>query len=202
MRSCRLGLLAACVAVGISVLPWSARAQSPERAPRSSGFWWSVSAAAAGARLTCDICERTRDGGPAVEAAIGGYAGAGVRVGVEGGGWTFKDEDFREKIYTAGVVAEVHPRPGSGFHFIGGLGWSGYRANDIDPDPEDTGFSYDAIRLRVGLGWDFPMNASWTVGNRVTVDASSLGTLHDEGAPIANSVGLSVVRFAVYLRYR
>lgn len=202
MYRCRSGLVAACVALGISVLPSSAIAQSTGAAPRSGGFWWSVAAAAAGARLTCDICDRTRDGGPSIEAAMGTYTGTSVRVGVEGGGWTFKDENFRETIYTAGVVAEVHPRRGSGLHLIGGLGWSGYRADDIEEDPEDVGFRYDALRLRLGVGWDLPMSGPWSVGSRFTVDASSLGTLHDEDAPIASSVGLSIVRFAVYLRYR
>jgi len=171
---------------------------------QDTGVWWSVSAAAAGARLTCDICDPTRDSGAALEAAIGAYATPSVRVGVDAGAWTFRDDDFREKVYTAGVIAEVHPRRASGLHLIGGLGWSGYRARDIDVDPEseEEGFRYDALRLRLGIGWDLPLTRSWVVGNRVTLDASSLGTLHDEAVPIAESVGLSVVRFGIYIRRR
>lgn len=169
---------------------------------QSGGMWWSVSAAAAGARLACDICDATRDAGPAIEAAIGTHASPVVRFGVDGGAWTFREDDFRETVLTAGVVAEVHPRAGSGLHLIGGLGWSGYRANDIDPAPDQDGFRYDALRLRLGAGWDLPLTSTWSVGNRVTLDASSLGTLKDEDTPIARSVGLSVVRFAIYLRHR
>lgn len=194
--------LVSLVVVGTSVPPVQAAAQSAA-GTRSGGIWVSVSAAAAGARLTCDLpCDETRDAGPSLEAALGTYATPWVRVGIDGSAWTFRDEDFREEIWTAGVVAELHPRPGSGLHLIGGLGWTGYRANDVDPDPEDVGFRYDALRLRLGVGWDLPMSPSWSVGNRVTVDASSLGTLHNEGAPIAESVGLSVVRFAFYVRHR
>ena len=191
----------AVAAAGTLVLSTSLAAQSPAPSP-SGGIWGSVSAAAAGARLTCDICDPTRDGGPAVEAAFGTYATPSVRVGIDGGGWTFRDEGFRETVWTAGVVTELHPRPASGLHLVGGIGWVGYRATDTDPDPGEGGFHYDAIRLRLGVGWDLPMTPSWTVGNRVSLDASSLGTLHDEGAPIASSVGLSVIRFAVYVRYR
>ena len=111
-------------------------------------------------------------------------------------------EDFRETVYTAGVVAEIHPRAGSGLHLIGGLGWSGYRAGNVDADPDELGFHYNAPRLRLGIGWDLPLGASWSVGNRVTLDASSLGTLTNEGAPVANAVGLSLVRFGIYLRRR
>ncbi len=197
------------VGIFVSALPLcaqssSALSQNATGLEQDLGVWWSVSAAAGGARLTCDICDQTRDSGAAVEAAIGAYATPTVRVGVDGGAWTFRDDDFREKVYTAGVIAEVHPRRSSGLHLIGGLGWSGYRARDIevDPESEEEGFRYDAMRLRLGIGWDLPLTQSWVVGNRVTLDASSLGTLHDEAVPIAESVGLSVVRFAIYIRRR
>ena len=191
--------LRALLVAGTIVLPASVAAQQDRS--QLGGLWWSASAAAAGARLTCDICDPTRDGGPAVEAAFGAYATPAVRVGVDGGGWTFRDGDFREKIYTAGVVAEVHPRGASGLHLIGGLGWSGYRAGDTEAPADEEGFHYNAVRLRLGVGWDLPLTTTWSVGNRVTLDASSLGTLHDDGTPIARSVGLSVVRAAVYLRH-
>jgi hypothetical protein len=186
--------------LGVAI-PAPALAQSGGGA---GGVWWSASVAAAGARLNCaDVpCDPTRDGGPAIEAAIGTYATSAVRIGFDGGAWTFRDGDFRESVYTAGLVAEIHPRPRSGLHLIGGLGWSGYRANEVDVDEDDLGFHYNALRLRVGAGWDLPLMASWSVGSRLTLDASSLGTLSDDGQPVATSVGMSVVRFGIYLRYR
>ena len=123
-------------------------------------------------------------------------------MGIDLGGFTFRDGDFRESVFTAGVHAAVYPRASSGLHLIGGLGWTGYRAGDTDPEPEEEGFHYDALRLRLGLGWDFPLTGGWDVGNQLLLDASSLGTLNDEGNPIAESVGLSVVRFSVHLRRR
>ncbi len=198
-------------AVGIFLWAMPLCAQSASTPSRDTtdmeqdqGVWWSISVAAAGAKLTCDICDQTRDSGPALEAAVGAYATPTVRVGVDAGAWTFRDDDFREKVYTAGLIAEVHPRSFSGLYLIGGLGWSGYRARDIDVDPEseEEGFRYDAMRLRLGIGWDLPLTQSWVVGNRVTLDASSLGALHDEGVPIVESVGLSVVRFGIYIRRR
>ena len=159
----------------------------------AGGLWWSVSVEAAGARLTCDVCDRARDLGASVGVATGAYASSQVRVGIEGGGWTHREGDVREIVYTAGVVAEVHPRPTSGLHLLGGLGWSGYRAEE---------FRHDAVRLRVGVGWDLPLTSSWLVGNRVLLDSSGFAPLDNEGTVVARSVGLSVVRFGVYVRRR
>lgn len=166
------------------------------------GLWIEASLGAAGARLTCDICDPSRDRGPTLGLAVGTRAGEATRVGLDVGGFTFRDGDFRESVLTAGIHAAVYPRQRSGLHLIGGLGWSGYRAGDVDADPEDEGFRYDALRLRLGLGWDFPLTRGWDVGNQLLLDASSLGKLNDDGTPVAESVGLSVVRFSVHLRRR
>lgn len=159
----------------------------------SGGLWWAASVQGGGARLTCDFCDRSRELGGAVEAAIGAYASPQVRVGIEAGAWTRREDDVREEVYTAGVVAEVHPRPGSGLHLVGGLGWSGYRAGD---------FALDAPRLRLGVGWDLPITSGWVVGNRVLLDAAAFGSLDNDGDSVARPVGLSVVRFGVYVRRR
>ena len=195
-----LGLLA--LVVVCTLLPATPiLAQSDASVAANAGAWWSASVAYGGARLTCDICDPTRDAGPAIEMAIGAYASPAVRVGLEAGGWTFLEGDFRETVLTAGVVAEVHPRQDSGLHLIGGMGWTGYRANDVDA-VDDEGFRYDALRVRLGVGWDLPLTRNWVVGNRVTLDSSSFGTLKDEDTDVDNRVGLSLVRFGIYIRRR
>jgi len=96
-------------------------------------------------------------------------------------------------VYSAGFAAELYPDPTSGLHLIGGLGWVGMRAED---------FEYDAVRLLVGAGWDLPLTGSWSVGQRVTLDAASFGALRVDGEPVVESVGLSVVRVSAFLRHR
>ena len=105
--------------------------------------------------------------------------------------WTHGDGEVRESVYRAGLTAQLHPRAGSGLHVLAGLGWSGYRAE---------GFGYDAARLTLGAGWDLPLGGPWVLGNSVTLDAASFGSLRNEAAQVASSVGLSVVRFGVYIR--
>ena len=163
------------------------------QAGEDRGVWWGAQVHAAGARLTCDLCDRSRDLGGGIEASVGAYASDRVRVGVEGGAWTHREDDVREDVYSAGIVAEIHPRRGSGLHLVGGLGWSGYRAGEL---------SLDAPRLRLGAGWDLPVTGSWVVGNRILVDAASFASLDNDGESVAESVGLSVVRLALYVRHR
>ena len=167
-------------------------AQVPTSSP-PLGLWWEISAAAGGARLTCGVCDPSRELGPSVGVAIGAHASPSSRVGIEGGVWTHQDGDVRESVYRAGVVTQLHLKPGSGLHLIAGLGWSGYRAED---------FTYDAIRLTFGAGWDLPLTAAWVAGNRVTLDGSSYGALKNAGTTVVSSVGLSVLRFGVYVRRR
>ena len=84
---------------------------------------------------------------------------------------------------------------GSGFHLIGGLGWSGYRAGDL---------ASDVVRVSLGAGWDLPIPVGerWRVGSMVLLDAASFGGLRGGETPVASEVGLSVVRFGVYVRRR
>lgn len=172
-------------------------AQSPSVAP--GGFWYEISAAAGSTRLTCEVCDPDRELGPSLGVAVGAYASSQLRIGVEGGRWTHLDDDVREKVYRVGLTAQLHPRAGSGLHLVGGLGWSGYRAQD---------FTYDAFRLTVGAGWDLPLTSSFVVGNRLLLDGSSFASLENDGTPLTGlggdplSVGLSVLRFEVFVRRR
>jgi hypothetical protein len=168
-----------------------ARAQAPDAA--GTGMWWEVAVGTGGSRLTCRTCEPERELGAAISAGAGAYASPVLRVGLDGSAWTNEDEGTRESVYRAGLLAQLHPRLGSGLHLVAGLGWSGYRAGDI---------TYDAPRLTLGAGWDLPLTGSWVAGNRVTLDASSFGSIRNDGTPLERSVGLSVVQIAVYVRKR
>lgn len=158
-----------------------------------SGLSWGFAVSAGGAHLTCDLCDTSRDLGGGLEAIMGSWAAPSLRVALEGGMWTRSDNGVRENVFTAGVMGSVYPRPNSGLHLVGGLGWTGYRVED---------FTYDAVLLRLGAGWDLPVTGDWVAGNRITVDGSSFSSLRNDGAAVSPSVGLSVVRLTLYLRRR
>ena len=166
-------------------------AQSP--VDRGGGLWWEVSASAAAPRLTCDICDPSRQIGPSLTASSGAYARPGLRVGLEGTAWTHEDRGVRESVYGLGLIGHLHPRPGSGLHVVGGAGWAGYRAEQ---------FAVDGFRVTLGLGWDLPLFGPWVVGNRLTLDGMAYASLANDGVEVASPVGLSVIRFGVFLRQR
>lgn len=170
------------------------RAQTDSAASGSEGGrWWALTVGAGSTRFTCDLCTPERDNGPWAGLAVGASASEAVHVGVEGGFWTHLDDGTREWVYRAGVVAHVYPRAGTGLHLIGGAGWSAYRAEDI---------RYDAGRLTVGLGWDLPLAPGWLVGNALTLDAASFGSLKNDRVTIDRDVGVSVLRIGVFLKRR
>lgn len=176
-----------CLATVLAALPGPLRAQVDE------GTWWAVTVGAGSARFTCDLCAVGRDSGPWIGVAVGASASEAVRVGVEGGSWTHLDDGIREWVHRAGVVAHVYPRVGSGLHLIGGAGWAAYRAGE---------FRYDSGRLTVGVGWDLPLAPGWSVGNALTLDASSFGSLKNGETTLDRDVGVSVVRLGVFLKHR
>jgi hypothetical protein len=175
-------------------LPVSARAQAqPATAvtPNSqSTIWLAASIGGGAARLACDICEPARELGPAVDLSFGSHATPHLRVGIEAGGWTHDDDGSRESGYRAGVIAALRPDLSRGVYLHGGFGWQRYQAGD---------FHYDAPRLSLGLGWDHLLGDHLRVGNQLTVDASSFGTLRRDDTSVARNVGLSLVRLSVQL---
>lgn len=168
-------------------------AQTGSDASGDSGRWWALTVGAGSTRFTCDLCTPERDSGPWAGLAIGASASEAVKVGVEGGFWTHLDDGTREWVWRAGVVAHVYPRAGSGLHLIGGGGWAAYRAEEV---------RYDAGRLTVGVGWDLPLTPGWLVGNSITLDAASFGSLKNERVTIDRDVGVSVLRIGVFLKRR
>ena len=159
----------------------------------SSNYWWALTLGAGSTRFTCDLCTPERDAGPWAGLAIGADASEAVRVGVEGGFWTHLDGNTREWVYRAGIVAHVNPRENSGLHLIGGGGWTAYRAEEI---------RYDSGRITDGMGWDLPLTPGGLVGNTVTLDAASFGSLKNERVTVDRDVGVSVLRLGVFIKRR
>lgn len=201
-RSSKLGhvLAGACLVAATVALPTHGAAQAGDGvagagvgAAAPSSVWYGLTVGGAGTRLTCDLCQPTRDIGPALTVAAGAYGADELRVGLELSAWTHEQGGVREKLYGLGIVAHLVPDPTRGLYLLGGFGWSGYRAGDL---------SYDAPRVTVGLGWDVPAFGSWVVGNVVSLDGSAFVPIRNDGETAVRDVGLSSLRFAVQLRKR
>ncbi|MDH5234085.1 MAG: hypothetical protein OEW77_03935 [Gemmatimonadota bacterium] len=194
---------------GRTLYPWivglawalAALAAAPALAAQDGGgaaaeppsVWYEFTVGGASARLTCRLCQPAWNLGPVVTAAVGGYAGQRLRLGVEVSRWTYLDPGARETLTGIGLVMHLQPNPGRGLYLTGGLGWSGYRAGD---------FSYDAPRLTLGAGWDVPAFGRWVVGNVVALDASAFAPLRNGDVTVVPQAGHGAVRFAVQMRRR
>jgi len=177
--------------VAASIQPTHVRAQASagqETRAEADAFWFGASMGGAGARLTCDLCDPSREIGPTAEISFGSWARPDLRVGVDVGGWTHDDAGDRETSLRAGVVAFLRPNLRRGIYFTGGFGWMRYSAGD---------FRYNAPRLSLGAGWDHLLGDRYRIGNQITLDATSFGSLKNEDTSIARNVGFSLVRVSV-----
>lgn len=177
------------------VFPLAAQgAREPGDEPREGAdIWYGLSVGGAGTRLTCDLCSASRDMGPSFSLSAGVHARPRLRVGIEASRWTHTDDDVRERVLSAGLVAHLAPHASSGFYLLGGAGWTGYRAGE---------FTYDAPRLTVGLGWDMPFSGEWVIGNVIALDAAAFSPIRNQDVTVMRNVGLSTVRVAVQLQRR
>jgi hypothetical protein len=191
MRHLQFGRFLTLVAALALATPAASMAQAIPESDDDANAWWGLGLGAGALRFTCDVCATDRDLGPSLHAVVGTHARSNIRVGLEIGGWSHQDGDVRETVYRAGVVSHLYPKPGSGLHVLGGLGWVGYRAEE---------FGYDAANLSLGIGWDLPLSGGWMVGNTLTIDAASFGSLKNEDTAVARGVGLSLARFTVLLK--
>lgn len=191
MRRTRTSPRAAALAIAIAVT--FAPALFGQATSDDRPLVWGVTVGAGGTRLTCDICQPSRDLGPSIDVMVGAAASPQLRVGVEVGGWTHDDGGVRESVYRAGVISHLSPLPNRGLYLAGGFGWSRYTAED---------FTYDAPRLSVGAGWDLPFVPGWAIGNQIMLDAASYGSLKNEDTVVARRVGLSTLRVSVHVRKR
>lgn len=179
--------------LGAALCAAVATTAAAQASPTRSPIWYEATLGGSGMRLTCDFCQPARDVGPSATFALGGYGSDRVRLGVELGMWTYGNEDVREHLQSAGVIAHLVPNPRRGLYLIGGFGWSGYRAGE---------FKYDAPRVTVGAGWDIPAGGKFVVGNVITLDAAAFATLRSGEISVLENVGLSMVRAAVKVRRR
>lgn len=152
---------------------------------------WSVGGGSGSTEVDCDICPDGSDSGLALHVGVRATAHEKFDVGLEVGRWSGEDSKSSTRIDARTVF---RPLSGLGFNVIGGAGWIGYSAGEID---------FSALTVSVGAGWDVPVTNRWRVGARVLTDLASYGTVVTTGQTGSSTVvDISVDRLEVVLTRR
>jgi hypothetical protein len=176
------------VVLAALILAAPLRAQSAS----SNGLNVAVGAGAAWVRVSCDVCQTTRDLGPSGFLRVGKTLRAGLRVGGEFTVWTHEVEDEREYLGAAMAVLHMHPNDGP-LYVKAGVGYVGYRAG------EDI--TMNAAGMQVGAGYEL-MLGGLALNNYVNLIDSSFASLKNQGTTIAAGVGTTTLQFGVGLTVR
>jgi hypothetical protein len=167
---------------------------APLRAQSSTNRNLSVAAGlgAAWVRVSCDVCQTSRDLGPSGFLRIGKSLRSGVKVAGEITVWTHEVEDERENLGAAMGVLMLHPNDGP-LYVKAGVGYVGYRAG------EDI--AMNAVGMQVGAGYELRLG-TLALNNYVNLVGSSFGSLKNESTTIADDVGVTLIQLGVGLTLR
>jgi|SRR5687767_12705275 len=138
-------------------------------------------------RVSCDVCQTSRDLGPTAYVRFARVLNPSVRVGGEATAWTHEVEDERENLAAVMAVLTLQP-PRRPLFVKAGVGYVGYRAG------EDI--SLNSIGMQVGGGYELRLGGL-AISNYVNVISSSFGSLKNESTTIANDVSTTLLQLGV-----
>lgn len=151
------------------------------------GLWLGAGVGVGWGRVSCDVCQTSRDPGPSAFVRIGKALRPTVRVAGEASAWTHEVVDEREYLGAAMAMLYVFPRQGP-LHVKGGIGYVGYRAGDA--------IAMNAIGLQLGGGYELRLGGL-ALNNYLNLTSSSFGNLKNEGTTIAEDVSTTLLQFGV-----
>jgi hypothetical protein len=184
----------AAVLTGLAVTPTIGFAQQNVVAEQK-GTWIGASVGGGWTRVSCAICRRERDLGPAGHVRFGTTLRPGFLLGAEIEGWTHEDEEeVRQLVLGALGTVTLYPNPTGGLFFKGGLGWVRYSLSEDDDD-----IATNLLALMVGAGFEFRIAPGLTVTNYVSLLASSFGSLQREQASVVDDVSVSLLQIGIGL---
>ncbi len=161
----RIGLLCAAALV-LSAAPLTAQTRN--------GLWFGAGIGLGFGRARCDVCINDRNGAISGYARLGGAISPAFLLGVEGDGWTRRDED--ERRFDMGAIHAVglwYPSTTSPWFLKAGFGVIGYRVDDDGEGDPITAFS---VGGQFGAGYDLRIAG----GVSVTPFVNFLGSIGAE----------------------
>lgn len=186
MRSPLCAALAACLVLV------SAASLEAQRAAIRKGFWLGAGVGAGSARLSCQICESSRDGGPTGYLRLGATINRAILVGVEGSAWYESENDIDRMLGSVMAIVLLYPKPANGFFIKTGLGISQYSAKDQDDE-----VSSQALSGMVGVGYEVPMGRTLSIVPFANFLGSTGGDVRFNNTVSDLSANTSLLQFGV-----
>ena len=143
-------------------------------------------------RVSCDVCQTSRDLGPTAFVRVGTSVRNGVHVAGEATIWTHEVEDERENMGALMATLYLHPQRGA-LYVKSGLGLVAYRAGEQ--------IALNSVGLQLGAGYDLRLGGL-AITNYLNLIGSSFGSLKNGDATIAEDVSTTLLQFGVGLTLR
>jgi hypothetical protein len=154
-----------------------------------SGQWISVGAGGGVDRVGCDICSGTLRVGLSGYAAFGGTLSQHVALGGALSGWTRSDEGIRQLVGSLLAVLRWYPKADGPWHFSGGLGAVGYRAEE-----EGDALTSLSPGLQVGAVYERWISGGVTLSPFATLTVAPIATLKFNGDPAASGANIALLQ--------
>jgi hypothetical protein len=158
--------------------------------PRTrSGQWISVGLGVGFDRVGCGICSGTPRIGVTGYAAFGGTLSDRFSLAGALSGWTRSDEEVRQLVGSLLAVLHWYPEPEGPWHFTGGVGAVGYRA-------EEDGDALTSLSpgLRVGAVFERWVSAGVTLSPFATLTVAPTAKLHFNGEVAASGANVALLQ--------
>ena len=175
------------VVIGITLAGIITTMAEAQQVRRRSGLWYGGGLGGAVARVGCDICVGSREGGFTGSLRIGGTLSQKVLLGVEASGW-FRDRNaINRRLGTVSEVIYWYPSSrGLPYYFKGGVGVIAYRAHDQEGNEGGNAVTSTALQGQIGIGYDLPITRSISISPNATLVGSVYGGLKFNGAAVGS----------------
>jgi opacity protein-like surface antigen len=162
-----------------------------QQAPAHHGPFIGVGLGYGSAKLSCSLCDVSRQGEISGFAKLGFALTQQFLIGVEADVWRDKTT-ISKQLTSFGLSLWMYPSRTSGFYLKAGGGWSKYSASDNDDEFNTTAFSG-----QVGVGYEVAVAKSVSVGPYVNFIGTSSSDFRFNDTVIDGSANTSLIQIGM-----
>jgi hypothetical protein len=179
-------------ALAAALLLLSAAPLEAQRTSLRRGMWVGGGIGIGSARLSCEICRSSRDGGTSGYLRAGMTVNRSILVGLEGIVWYKTANSIDQLLGSLQAVVLLYPKPASGFYLKTGLGIAQYSAKD-----NTDKVSSQALAGQIGIGYEVPMGRGLSIVPFANFLGSTGGDVRFNDTVSGLSANSSLIQFGV-----